>query len=75
MLKIVRYIDYKANYAYSPPDEEAVINTEEIVTATQILRVNTRRPFDFITRIKFKDGSTMDVIGKPSDFVEIRSGN
>lgn len=75
MLRIVKYIDYEANYAYSPPEAEAVINTEEIVAVTAIQREYTRRPFDDICRIRLKDGTWMDVIGKPSDFIEIRSGN
>jgi hypothetical protein len=68
-LKAVKFIDYNANYAYSPPERDAVINTHEIITVVPIERGSTRRPFDDLVRIRFHDGSWMDVIGKPGDFV------
>lgn len=73
MLKLVKYIDYKANYTYSPPEADATIQTEKIQRVIPIARENTRRPFDDIVRVIFKDGSWMDVIGKPADFIEIES--
>lgn len=74
MLKAVKFINYNANYAYAPPELDAIINTDDIITAVAVPRENTRRAFDDIVRIKFRDGSWLDVIGKPQDFIEIRSG-
>lgn len=73
MLKAVKFIDYNANYAYAPPEEDAVINTDEIVSVVAIRREYTRRAFDDTVRIKFKDGSWLDVLGEPHDFIEIKS--
>lgn len=66
----VKYIDYNANYAYSPPEREGVINKDDIVSVVAIDRNNTRRPFDDLVRIRFRNGTWLDVIGKPSDFVD-----
>lgn len=69
MLKRVQFIDYNADYAYSPPERDAVINLSEIVSIVPIERGNTRRPFDDLVSIRFRDGSKLHVIGKPEDFV------
>lgn len=69
-LRQVKFIDYDANYAYSPPERDAVINLDEIVSVVAIERGATRRAFDDLVRIRFRDGSILDVIGKPGDFVE-----
>lgn len=71
MLKLVKFINYSGNYAYAPPDSEAVINTEEIIQVVpQKLAI---RPTENIVRIYFRTRPWMDVIGKPSDFIEIES--
>jgi hypothetical protein len=69
MLKKVRIIDYGADYAYAPPDKEAVINLLEIISIVSINKENTRRPFDDQVRIRFNDGSRLDILGKPEDFL------
>lgn len=71
MLKQVKYIDYDANYTYSPPEKDAVINLDDISRIVAIARENTRRPFDDLVRIFFRDGRHIDVIGKPADFVTV----
>jgi hypothetical protein len=70
MLKRVQVIAYGGNYAYSPPDHTAIINISEVVSMVQIPRENTRRPFDDVTRIRFRDGSSLDVIGTPVTIME-----
>lgn len=72
-LKLVKFIDYDANYAYSPPERDTAIDTDKIVSVVPIERGATRRPFDDLVRIRFTDGSWMDVIGKPSDFIDIEA--
>lgn len=67
----VQYIDYSGNYAYAPPTEEAVINTDEIVSITPIRPENTRSSYALV-KVRFRDGRTLDIVGKPSDFVDVR---
>ena len=71
MLKLIRVIDYDGNYVYSPPDVEAVVNTEEIASAMILPRGSTRRAFDDVTRLFFRDGTSKDMIGKPRDLIEL----
>lgn len=73
MLKLVKYLDYSGNYAYAPPTLEAVIDTAEIQRVTPILPENSRSSYALV-KIRFKDGSIMDVVGYVRDFVEIESG-
>lgn len=71
MKKLIQALNYDGNYAYSVPTVSALIDMDEIVIAIQIPRENTRNAFDDIVRLFFKNGSHMDVIGKPEDFVEL----
>lgn len=72
MLKLVKFIDYDANYAYAPPEKEATINTEYIISAIPIAPENTRSSYSLV-RLRFHDGSRMDVVGTPRDFIEIEN--
>jgi hypothetical protein len=67
-MKIVQAVDYESNYAYSRGSVSAVINLENINSAVLIPPENTRSVFDNITRLYFRDGSHLDVFGKPEDF-------
>jgi len=69
-LKLVEFLDYSSNYAYSPGHSQATINTDHIVRAVQIRPENTRSSYE-IVRLTFVDGKTLDVIGKATDFVEV----
>lgn len=73
MLKLVKYIEYDGNYAYAPPELDALINTDDIIAAKLVPKEQTRKPFDDITRIAFRNNTWMDVICKPQDFIEIKS--
>lgn len=73
MKKLVQVLNYNGNYAYSVPTIPGLIDTDDIKRAIQIPRENTRNAFDNIVRLFFTDGSHMDVIGKPEDFMEIKS--
>ena len=70
MLKKVEYLDYSARYSYSVPSAEGVINTEEIVSALLIPKENTRNVFQDITRVWFKDGSYLDIVGRPEELIK-----
>lgn len=70
-LMAVTHIDYRGNYAFAPPTDEAVINLDEIVAITTIRPENTRSSYALV-KVRFRDGSTLDVIGKPSDFMEVQ---
>lgn len=72
-LKLVRFVDYDANYAYLPPEREATINTDEIVSVIPIERESTRSRLDGVLRIRFRDGSSLNVIGKLGDFMHAPS--
>lgn len=65
----VEYLDRSGNYAYAPPTREGVINTDEIVSVKVLDPYVTRSSYE-VVRIRFRDGSTIDVIGKPSDFAD-----
>lgn len=72
MLKLVKFIDYDANYAYAPPEKEATINTQYIISAVPISPENTRSSSP-VVRLNFHDGSSMVVVGTPRDFIEMES--
>ncbi len=59
MLKKVYVLDYSANYAYAPPKVEALINTDEIVSATP---TDARGSGPFML-VRFRDGSNLTVVG------------
>lgn len=68
MKKLVQVLNYNGNYAYSVPTIPGLIDLDDISRVIQIPKENTRNAFDDIVRLFFKDGSNMDVIGKPEDF-------
>lgn len=68
-LRKVEFIDRSGNYAYAPPTREAVINLDEIISIKEIAPENTRSSYPLV-RIRFRDGSLLDVVGQPIDFVE-----
>ena len=69
-MKTAQAVDYLGNYAYSLGSVTAVINLANLNSAVAIPRENTRNVFDDITRLHFRDGSHLDVFGKPADFME-----
>ncbi len=64
----VRVLDWGASFAYAPPSRLAVINTDEIVSAVAIDPSRTRC-VEQTMRVTFRDGSTHEVVGCPSDLV------
>ena len=64
-IKKVYVIDYDAWNSYAPPQKEAVINTEHIVSA-----VPCESRFSEPTMlVRFTDGSHQTVVGKPEDLL------
>lgn len=61
MLIKVKRLNWQANYAYAPPQEDAVINTEEVVSAVPTEACGSG-PF---LSVRFRDGSSMTVVGTP----------
>jgi hypothetical protein len=66
-LKKVKMLDWSAQFAYAPPQVDAVVNTEEIV---RVAPSEGRGSGPFVT-IKFRDGSTMQCVGTPEDFCDL----
>ena len=69
MLIKVKYQNWSGNFAYAPPVEDAVINTEEIVNATP----TESRGSGPWTKVKFRDGSTMTIQGNPDQLLLLPS--
>lgn len=65
-LKKVRVLNYDRDYAYAPPADDAVINTDEIQS---IVPVETRRSERCVS-VRFRDGKTLTCIGVPDDFID-----
>jgi hypothetical protein len=65
-MMIVRVLDYNAHYDYCPPIVEAAINPAEIVSA---LPCESRYSSPTMV-VRFTNGSTLTVVGKPTDLVE-----
>jgi hypothetical protein len=64
-LKRVQMLDYHANYAYAPPAVDAVVNTEEIVSA----RPTDARGSGPFVAIKFRDGTSMTIVRTVDDLL------
>ena len=62
-LKQVQVLDYNASYSYAPPQRDAVINTDHIVSAVPV-ESRCSQPTMFV---RFTDGSHQTVIGIPED--------
>jgi hypothetical protein len=69
-LRKVEFLDRSGEYAYAPPKREAVINLDEILSVVPVAPENNRFSYALVD-IRFRDGSTLQVIGKPSDFIEM----
>jgi hypothetical protein len=61
----VKKLDYSARFAYAPPVVDAVINTEEVVSAAAVEERGTG-PF---LQVCFRDGSTMTIKGTADTLV------
>ncbi len=66
MLKKVKKLDYGSDYAYAPPQVDAVVNTTEIVTAWP---VEARGSGPFVA-VKLTTGETITCVGTVDDFLE-----
>jgi hypothetical protein len=65
MLIKVTMLNYGASYSYSPPQEDAVINKDHIASVC-VCEARGCGPF---VLIRFVNGDSMTVVGKPEDFV------
>lgn len=66
VLKSVKYQDWNASFSYAPPLRDAVINTEELVSA---VTTDSRGSGPWM-RLSFRNGETMTVQGTPLDLCE-----
>lgn len=64
----VRVLNWDTRFSCNPPSQDAVINTEEIISAIPIDPSHTRC-VELTMRIKFSNGDNCEVIGKPSDLL------
>lgn len=64
-LKLVRAVNYAGNYAYAPPQEEALIDTDSIKL---VVPTEARGTGPFV-RVIFKDGAELVCVGMPRDFL------
>lgn len=62
----VRMVDYSQNYSYAPPQEDAILNTEEIVSAVP---TEARGDGPFL-RVNLKDGTRMVIVGTVDDVLQ-----
>jgi hypothetical protein len=60
----VRRQNWQANFAYAPPTEDAVINTDEVASA---FPTESRGEGPFV-QVRFRDGSSMTVLGTVDQF-------
>jgi hypothetical protein len=65
MLKLVKRLNYDCQYAYAPPQEDAVINLDRIVS---VVSTDARGIGPFVA-IRFVDGTSMTCVGEPRDFI------
>lgn len=71
MLKKMNALDFGADYAFSPPDREVLINTDEIVTVVQLQRGSHRRSVEEdLMQVKMKDGKILIVLGVIDDLLK-----
>lgn len=69
MLIKVKWQNWEANFSYAPPTEDAVINTDDVARAVP---AESRGSGPF-TRVTFRDGSSMTVLGTPEQFLVAES--
>lgn len=72
-LMAVRVLDWDASFPYAPPSRDAVINTDEVVSAVAIDPSRTRCSSPTM-RVAFRDGHAHEVIGRPEDLVRAAEG-
>ncbi len=65
MLIKVRRQNWDATFAYAPPLEDAVINTDEVVSAVPV----ESRGVGLFMSVRFRDGTSMTVQGRPDDLL------
>jgi hypothetical protein len=65
MLIRVKRLNYDTNYAYAPPQEDAVVNLADV---RSVVETDARGTGPFV-RVTFRDGSTMTCCGVPGDFL------
>lgn len=65
MLIKVKMLDYNLPYSYAPPTVDAIVNTEEIVSA-KITEARGEGPHLFV---RFRDGSSMTIQGRVEDLL------
>jgi hypothetical protein len=65
MLKQIRVLDYSGNYSYAPPTVDALVNTEEIVSAVPC----ASRRSEETMRLRMTDGSCLIAVGVPADLL------
>ena len=68
MLIKVRRQDWSGTFAYAPPLEDAVINTDDV---RQAYRTDSRDNGPW-TKVEFRDGSTCTIHGLPDQLLDER---
>lgn len=65
MLKKVKYLNWNGNFAYAPPQEDCIINTDEVISAVPT-EARGSGPFMLV---KMSDGSKLTLVGVPEDLL------
>ncbi len=66
----VRRLAYEHPYTYAPPQEDALINPDEV---SAVLRAEARGCGPFV-RLEFRNGTSMTVAGAIDDFLPPETG-
>lgn len=61
MLIKVKYLDYDKPCAYAPPQEDAILNTDDVVSAVP---TEARGSGPFL-RVNLRDGTSITIVGTP----------
>lgn len=67
MLKLVKRLAYEKPHTYAPLQEDAVVQTNDIVSVTISSDDRGSGPF---VRISLRDGTSLACVGRPEDFAE-----
>ena len=65
MLKKVKYLNWSGNFAYAPPQEDCIINTDEVIS---VVPTEARGSGPFML-VKMSDGSKLTLVGVPEDLL------
>lgn len=65
MLRKFKFLDYGASYAYAPPQEDCIINTDEVVSA---IPTDARGSGPFMM-VRFNGGYNLTLVGQPEDLL------